>query len=356
MSHKSVAVRAHGAAGSPSARRGRPALTGPGYRVLLLAGRREALWLARSPLVLAGLAVAAWLIWLNDRVHVFAYGGTQLTFWWYADVSIVACLLAAGGGVLMAAQLAASRARRDQMEQLYASYPASTAVRTGAQLVSVTGPVVLAVAVTGIAWAWLDSNGTLGAPRLWVLGAGLLLIAAAGTIGVALGTWLGHPMAGILVVLALGLIEINLTLSVANPVHLPGGTAWLFPWSDPGSVLATLPGMTVPYPPPAHLAELAALIALAVVAALWRFPAALAAFLGGGVLSPRWLSRPSASPAGAAGRRPGPCQARYWPRWSGKRHSLPGSRHASGSGQSGTATTRRSLRSCANGRSRSRAS
>ena len=270
MSHKSVAVRAHGAAGSPSARRGRPALTGPGYRVLLLAGRREALWLARSPLVLAGLAVAAWLIWLNDRVHVFAYGGTQLTFWWYADVSIVACLLAAGGGVLMAAQLAASRARRDQMEQLYASYPASTAVRTGAQLVSVTGPVVLAVAVTGIAWAWLDSNGTLGAPRLWVLGAGLLLIAAAGTIGVALGTWLGHPMAGILVVLALGLIEINLTLSVANPVHLPGGTAWLFPWSDPGSVLATLPGMTVPYPPPAHLAELAALIALAVVAALWR--------------------------------------------------------------------------------------
>jgi len=77
-------------------------------------------------------------------------------------------------------------------------------------------------------------------------------------------------MAGILVVLTLGLIEINLTLSFANPVHLPWGTAWLFPWSDPGSVLATLPGVTVPYPPPAHLAELAALIALAVAAALWR--------------------------------------------------------------------------------------
>lgn len=270
MSHKSVAVRAHGAAGSPRARRGRAALTRPGCRVLLLAGRREALWLARSPLVLAGLAVATWLIWLNNRVHVSAYVPTQLTFWWYADVSIVACLLAAAGGVLMAGQLAAGRARRDQMEQLYASYPASAAVRTGAQLVSVTGPVVLAAAVTGAAWAWLDSNGTLGAPRLWVLGAGLLLIAAAGTIGVALGTWLGHPMAGILVVLALGLIEIDLTLSFDNPVHLPGGTAWLFPWSDPGSVLATLPGVTVPYPPPAHLAELAALIVLAVAVALWR--------------------------------------------------------------------------------------
>jgi hypothetical protein len=270
VSPESVAVRARGAAGSPSGPRGPAALTGPGCRVLLLAGRREALWLARSPLVLAGLAVAAWLIWLNNRVRVVAYASTQLTFWWSADVSIVACLLAAAGGVLMAAQLAAGRARRDQMEQLYASYPASAAVRTGAQLVSVTGPVVLAAAVTGAAWAWLDSNGTLGAPRLWVLAAGLLLVAAAGTIGVALGTWLRHPMAGILVVLALGLIEINLTLSFTNPVHLPGGTAWLFPWSDPGSVLATLPGVTIPYPPPAHLAELAALIVLAVAAALWR--------------------------------------------------------------------------------------
>ncbi len=242
-------------------------------RVLLLAGRREALWLARSPLVLAGLGITAWLIWLNNHVPALPYniyGLPQAPVWWGSDVSIVACILAMAGAVLVAAQLAAGRARRDGMEQLYASYPASAAVRTGAQLLGVIGPVALALAATGAAWGWVDSQGTLGAPRLWVLGAGLLLVALAGSLGSALGSWLRHPMAGILAVLIVGLIEIDLVLSISNPIHLPDGTAWLFPWSDPGSLLTALPGLTVPYPPPAHLAELAGLIALATVAALWR--------------------------------------------------------------------------------------
>jgi hypothetical protein len=228
--------------------------------MLLLAGRREAVWLAASPLVLAGLLVSAWLIWLNNRV--------QPVFWWYSDVSICSCLLATAGGALIAAQLAAGRARRDGMDQLYQSYPAPAAVRTGAQLLGVAGPVVLAVLLIGAAVAWLDSHGTLGTPRPWVLGAGLLLVVLAGTLGVALGGWLGHPMGGILVVVILGLVEVDLVLSWSNPVHLPGGIAWLFPWADPGATLAMLPGVTVPYPPPAHLAELAGLIALAAAAAL----------------------------------------------------------------------------------------
>ncbi len=242
-------------------------------RVLLLAGRREALWRARSPLVLAGLAITAWLTWLNNHVPALPYkfyGLPQPLVWWGSDVSIVACILALAGAVLVAAQLAAGRARRDGMEQLYASYPASAAVRTGAQLLGVIGPVALAIAATGAAWAWVDSQGTLGAPRLWVLGAGLLLVALAGPLGTALGSWLPHPMAGILAVLVVGLIEIDLALSISNPIHLPDGIAWLFPWSDPGSLLTALPGLTVPYPPPAHLAELAGLIVLAIVAALWR--------------------------------------------------------------------------------------
>ena len=97
-------------------------------------------------------------------------------------------------------------------------------------------------------------------PRWWVLGAGLLLICLASSLGVALGSWRQHPLAGILAVLVLGLIEIDLVLSWANPIHLPGGTAWLFPWSAPGSLLNVLPGLTVPYPPPVHVAELAGLI------------------------------------------------------------------------------------------------
>jgi hypothetical protein len=240
--------------------------------VLLLAGRRESLWLARNPLVLAGLAVSAWLIWLNNRASHLPLrlnGVGQPGFWWTADVSIAACLLAMAGGVLIASQLAAGRAKRDAMEQLYASYPTPAAVRTCAHLLSALGPVALAAVLTAAAVAWLDSQGTLGAPRWWVLGAGLLLICLAGSLGVAFGSWRLHPLAGILAVLVLGLIEIDLVLSWANPIHLPDGTAWLFPWSAPGWLLNSLPGLTVPYPPPVHLAELAGLIVLAAVASLW---------------------------------------------------------------------------------------
>jgi len=240
--------------------------------VLILAGRRESLWLARNPLVLTGLAVSAWLIWLNDRSteqQPALYIAGQPPFWWAADVSIAACLLAMAGGVLIASQLAAGRARRDAMEQLYASYPTPATVRTGAQLLSALGPVVLAAALIAAAAAWLDSQGAVGAPRLWVLGAGLLLICLAGSLGVALGSWRQHPLAGLLAVLVIGLIEIDLALSISNPIHLPDGTAWLFPWSAPGYLLNSLPGVTVPYPPPVHTAELAGLIVLAVVASLW---------------------------------------------------------------------------------------
>jgi hypothetical protein len=274
VSPDSIAMHAPGSVtDDASARPGQPASSATRWRVLLLAGRREAGWLARSPLVLAGLVITFWLVWLNNHVRSLpynVYGLAQPLVWWGSDVSVVACMLAVAGGVLLAAQLAAGRARRDGMEQLYASYPASAAVRTGAQLLSVTGPVALALAATGAAWAWADSQGTLGAPRLWVLGAGLLLVALAGTLGTALGSWLRHPMAAIVVLLVLGLIEVDLVLSISNPIHLPDGTAWLFPWSAPGSLLTSLPGLTVPYPPPVHLAELAGLIVLAAVTALWR--------------------------------------------------------------------------------------
>ncbi len=273
MSRESVALHVPRAgASAKSVKSGKATWPGTGTRVLLLAGLRETLWLIRNPMVLAGLAISAWLIWLNNRTlyrPLADYGLGQPGFWWAADVSIAACLLSAAGGVLIAGQLAATRVRRDAMEQLYASYPTSAATRTGGHLLSVTGPVVLGAALTAGAVEWLDHAGTLGSPRLWVLAGGLLLICLGGALGVALGCWRQHPMAGILAVLVLGLIEIDLVLSFSNPIHLPDGTAWLFPWSAPGDLLNSLPGLTVPYPPPAHLADLASLIVLATVASLW---------------------------------------------------------------------------------------
>jgi hypothetical protein len=230
--------------------------------VLLLAGRAEAGRLGRSPLVLAGLVVCALVFWLTHR--------TQVPLWWSADVGIGSALLVPAGCLLVAGQLAAGRARRDGMTDLYESYPAGAAVRTGGLLLGVAGPVVLAAILAGAAVGWLDAGGAAGSPRLWVLAGGLLLVALGGCLGVALGNWLAHPMAGILAILVAGVLETDVLLSFSEPVHLPGGLVWLFPWSQSVGVLTALPGMTVPYPPPAHLAELAGVIGLACAAALAR--------------------------------------------------------------------------------------
>lgn len=271
MSASSVAPPAPQTAGGSAVRPGTATSMGTGWRVLAQAGRREAIWLARNPVTLAGLIVAAWLIWLNNRVlQPQPYIPSQLPFWWSADVSIAACMLPAAGAVLIAAQLAAGRARRDSMERLYTSYPAPPALRIGAHLAAVVGPVALAAALSAAGVAFVSSHGTLGEPRLWVLGAGLVLIVLAGAAGVALGSWVRHPLAGILAVTVLGLIEIDLVLSFSDPVHLRSAIVWLFPWSYSGAVLSMLPGSGIPFPPPAHLGELAGLIALAVAVALWR--------------------------------------------------------------------------------------
>ncbi len=42
-----------------------------------------------------------------------------------------------------------------------------------------------------------------------------------------------NRLPGILAVVVLGLIETDLVLSYSNPIHLPGGVTWLFPWSAP---------------------------------------------------------------------------------------------------------------------------
>jgi hypothetical protein len=227
----------------------------------LLAGRAEAARLCRSPLVLAGLVIAATLIWWNSR--------TMVPQWWVWDVQIGSCLLAVAGAVLVAAQLAASRARRDGLAHLYDSYPTPASARTIAYLLGAAGPLALTVILAGAAVIWLDLSGPVGAPRLTVLAQGLVLVALGAAIGVALGSYLPHPIAGILAVLVLGAAEADLILPFGGPVQLPGGTAWLFPWTQP-VVLHWLPGPTSVIPPATHLAWLAALTALAVILALWR--------------------------------------------------------------------------------------
>jgi hypothetical protein len=245
-----AAAPAGGAGGSDLTARFRA----PRLRTALGLARAEAMLLARSLLVLAGLLAGGAAVWLII--------GWSEPLWWNAGWRIGSGQLILGMAVLVAAQLAAGRPRRNAMADLYASFPASAGTRTVAHLVGLAGAVPASLLLIGAAAVVIQLRGAIGAPGIAVLAGGLLLVIAAGAAGIAIGARFPHPLAGVLGALALFLSS--------GQSHLPsGGTVWLFPWASFSDQLAGLPGPLAGYPPGgAHAAELAGLAVLAGIAAL----------------------------------------------------------------------------------------
>jgi hypothetical protein len=214
----------------------------------------EASLLVRSVLVMTGLLAAGALIWVLIR--------SAEPLWWNAAWQIGFGQLVLGMAVLVAAQLAAGRARRDGMADLYASFPATAGTRTLSHLVGIAGALPASLLLIGAAATAVQLLGAFGAPNVTVLAGGLLLVIASGAVGIAIGTRFPHPLAGVL-----GAV---LLLLSSGTSHLgSGGGIWLLPWEGVQDQLSSLPGPLPGYPPAgAHLAELAGLAVLAGVAAL----------------------------------------------------------------------------------------
>src|SRR6202022_826297 len=94
----------------------------PRLRTVLALAKVEVSLLIRSLLVLAGLLAGGAVIWLFIR--------SVQPLWWNAAWEIGGGQLVLAMAVLVAAQLAAGRARRDAMSDLYASFPATAGTRT----------------------------------------------------------------------------------------------------------------------------------------------------------------------------------------------------------------------------------
>jgi hypothetical protein len=216
--------------------------------------RVEAWLLVRSLLVLAGLLAGGFAMWLYFR--------DMQPLWWDAGWRIGWAQLILGSTVLAAAQLAAGRARRNGMADLYASFPAPPATRALAHLAGLAGVVPASVLLGGATAAAVQARGVIGTPDVATLAGGLLLVIAAGAAGVAIGTRFPHALAGLLGAMVL------LFSSVTS--HLTSGPAiWLVPWEMEADQLAHLPGPLAGYPPSgAHAAELAGLAVLAAILAL----------------------------------------------------------------------------------------
>jgi hypothetical protein len=223
-----------------------------GRSVLALA-RIEATQLGRSVLVLTGLLASGVAMW-------FITNRSQ-PLWWSDDWRIGYGQTVLSLTVLTAAQLATARSRRDGLQQLYDSFPTSTGQRTLAHLIGVLGAVPAALILIGAAAGDFALQGALGTPDLAALIGGVLLVLAAGVIGVAIGTRFAHPLAGVL-----GAFLWLLPFSQSNRFN--SAIPWLFPWVKPAQ-LNDLPDRLAGYPPVlAHVVELAGIVALAAVIAL----------------------------------------------------------------------------------------
>lgn len=150
--------------------------------VLALA-RIEGRRLVRHPFTLAGAAipVVAFLQFLTSD-------DTDADYAW----TLLVPFMSVAAGVLVAANLAALRSRRDGAEELYRSLPAPTSARTVGHLVSLAWAVTAAALLVAIAVLISLSKGNplpataeaLTTPALVVL---------CGALGLALARWLPHP-------------------------------------------------------------------------------------------------------------------------------------------------------------------
>lgn len=166
-----------------------PSMARPRARLLLALARIEARHLLRHPTFLAPMALAAVLVAVYATRDLFA-----------GSITIVGGLLVA---TLLSTNMQALRARRDGMEELFASLPSPAAARTAAQLSSIViGPVTIAALVPLVTFAArplapappVDHSLTLGLLG-YLVAYFPLVIFVMGSLGFALGRWIPSPVA-----------------------------------------------------------------------------------------------------------------------------------------------------------------
>lgn len=227
--------------------------TARSWRAARSLARIEGRHLLRSPLVLAGLAFAL-LPGLGSGVWVPELRASS------ADSAFMCLMLAAG--TLGASNLATLRSRRHGTEELLGTTPAPPTVRTGAHLLSVAGPVVIAMVVVAVSLASdLLRRQAYGRPDLAELAVGPLLVAGAGALGVLLARWVPSALVAPVACVAIAAFELFMNSSAL----VATGWRWLGFWLQAGDI-----DLMPPRPARWHLVYLGGLIALAAVGALAR--------------------------------------------------------------------------------------
>ncbi|MEX0754878.1 MAG: hypothetical protein WD739_10740 [Actinomycetota bacterium] len=182
----------------------------PAWRVVVALGRIEARRMLLHPVLLLTFAFSTLML----RALIGAGPDTGIAAWLVAAVALGLLI-----GVVLTANVAALRPRRDRVDELYGSLPAPTEARTAGVLGGMLlGPGVLAVLVGGLAYATLGSVANLEEYIDTFMAAQFVLsVVALGTVGVALARWVPSLLGGPLVIAA----------------HVFTGVIWIVPWIVP---------------------------------------------------------------------------------------------------------------------------
>ncbi|HVE62416.1 MAG TPA: hypothetical protein VNB94_01250 [Mycobacteriales bacterium] len=252
-----VARSTSAATASPGSRRSSTVVPGrSSWPVIVRLAWAEARWLLRHPLTLAGLCFVGFALFVNSN----ASGGSAFT-----DLT--------GGGapglwlppvVFFAANLGATRSRRDGVDELHGAAPVARAARTAALC---GAGLPLATAALGLVVAVSTYRGLVGQPRSIVpTPAELLLlplsVLGAVTLGVMVARWLPWRAAPVGVFIAL--VAVSIALS-------DGASSWwgsyveLVEWKDHELTDIRMAGSAA-----WHAAYLLGLSTMAVIGALLR--------------------------------------------------------------------------------------
>ena len=183
----------------------------PQARVVGALARIEARKMLRHPAFL--LTIAFGLLLLRGSVGLRAGEGSLFVnlVWLVAGLAVGTLI-----GSVLTANVAALRARRDHLLELFGSLPSPAEARTAGVLAGVVvGLGGLAVVVGGLAWFGLERyDDTASSVDLFLATQYPLSVLALGALGIAIARWIPSVLGGPLVVIA----------------HVFTGIIWVVPW------------------------------------------------------------------------------------------------------------------------------
>lgn len=239
--------------------------TGTRWRTVVPLARAENRRLLRHPAFLTGVAVTPLMLWASVFDHHTSRG-----HWAWLSFDVALGLVPLGWFVIIATNLLTLQPTRTGTVELFAALPTPQPVRTAGALSAMAAAVTAAVLLAVGCVILLGTRGdAFGSPHWAEIGAGVLVVAGAVTVGVAVGRWLPFAAFGIVAAGAVTLIQTRFLDDTTWP--------WNMPHSHPVRFLGFLAEATAVGDPaleirPAwwHLVYLAALVAVMCAVALAR--------------------------------------------------------------------------------------